>query len=134
MSTANLPNPLWAQLDPTNTTVLGLFANPQPGISNVIQIAATDARVTTFLTAQATPTTITPLALFARFTPAEQQAIAAAAQTNAAVQLWLMEFEATTMIAIGDATSQAGFAELVTLGLLTQARATQIQDLAETSP
>jgi hypothetical protein len=68
------------------------------------------------------PRIITPLQFIELFTQAEQDAIAAAAQANAAVNLWLIKAMGAQEINKDDPRTIAGLDALVVAGLLTQER------------
>lgn len=80
-------------------------------------------------------TTLTKAALIARFTTAEATAIRTAAGTvNSDAWGVLVRFNGSTMLDLSTPQMQSDFALLVADGLLTQARATQIMNLAVASP
>jgi hypothetical protein len=81
-------------------------------------------------------TTLTRAALLARFTTAEKAAIATAAGTidSDAWVILHIHLNLTTTLDLSTSQMQQDFATLVTDGLLTQARATQIMNLGMTSP
>lgn len=73
------------------------------------------------------PSIITKIALLNRMTDAEFIGIINAAKTDAEVELWKTRFDNATTIDLNDGSRVvAGFPMLVTKGLLTQARATEI--------
>lgn len=71
---------------------------------------------------------------FSRFTAAEQQAIMTAAQTNWQVNLWLARATAAGTMDVTSPSVTAGMAQLVSAGLITSSRSSQIVDLKQTSP
>ncbi len=73
-------------------------------------------------------TTIGALAFIRRFTPAEQLALTAANPT------WGIQIAAAGTITVTDKTLIADMTAAVTAGALTQARMTQVLDLAVVSP
>ena len=76
------------------------------------------------------PTIITKIALLNRMTDAEFIGIINAAKTDAEVELWKTRFDNATTIDLNDGSRVvAGFPMLVTKGLLTQERATEILNL-----
>lgn len=72
------------------------------------------------------PTAISKGAFLARFTSAELLAIATAAQTVAAVNVWLITAQSADSIDLALPETTAGVDALVSAGLLTAARATAI--------
>jgi hypothetical protein len=76
------------------------------------------------------PSIITKIALLNRMTDAEFIGIINAAKTDAEVELWKTRFDLATTIDLNDGSKVvAGFPMLVTKGLLTQARSTEILTL-----
>jgi hypothetical protein len=72
-------------------------------------------------------TAITKLALLNRMTDAEFIGIINAAKTDAEVELWKTRFDLSPTIDLNDGSRVvAGFPMLVSKGLLTQERATEI--------
>jgi hypothetical protein len=71
-------------------------------------------------------TVISASDFIARFTIPEQVAIATAAQTNASIGVWQTKLAAATTVDLTDPAVKAALDELVTAGLLTQARETAI--------
>lgn len=71
-------------------------------------------------------TQMSPLVFIGRFTAAEQAAVAAAAQTSAAMLLWLTQLSAAQYIDVTDPRTIAGINMLVTAGLLTADRVPEI--------
>ena len=78
--------------------------------------------------------TLTPLALIARLTPAEQTAIITASQNNAQIMLFMLMLSSTPSVDVNDPRTTSGIALMVSLGLLTQDRATKVLNLAVASP
>jgi hypothetical protein len=72
------------------------------------------------------PTTITKLAMRERFTLAEMAAILAASVSNFTLQAILQNQQIATFIDLARPDTIAGINYLVSLGLITPARATQI--------
>jgi hypothetical protein len=73
------------------------------------------------------PAVITKLALLNRMTDAEFIGIINAAKTDAEVELWKTRFDNATTIDLNDGSRVvAGFPMLVSKGLLTQERSTEI--------
>lgn len=69
---------------------------------------------------------VTPYDFIHRFTDNEQHTITTAAQTNAAVMLWLFKSLAVTVIDLTDPVVKAGLDALVSAELLTADRAAEI--------
>ncbi len=69
---------------------------------------------------------LSPLVFIGRFTPAEQSAIVTAAQSNAAMLLWLVQAAGAQYIDLTDQRTKAGLDALVTAGFLTAERETAI--------
>ena len=80
------------------------------------------------------PTIIDPDGFMARLTPAEQTAIATAGQTNAQVMLFLIKLAGAASVDTTGTILIKGLQTMVTAGLLTAPRATQILDLTRVSP
>lgn len=79
------------------------------------------------------PTTIVTRAAFlALFTSAEMLAIASAAQTTPAINVWLITAQAHDVINLNDALTKAGLDAMVAAGILSAPRETAI--LANQSP
>lgn len=72
------------------------------------------------------PTLLTPLEFMARFTPAEQTALAAAAQSNATILLFMLQMAAATTIDLTSPLTQEGVQGLGTAGLIAEGRAATI--------
>jgi len=72
------------------------------------------------------PTTISKVAFLARFTSTELLAIASAAQTQPAINSWLITAQAYDQINLLDPTTIAGVEALAAAGLITSERATVI--------
>lgn len=87
-----------------------------------------DTGQTVFVPAPPVPTTIASLAYIQRFTSAEQTAL------MAADPLWAVLTAAAGTIDVTNALLLTEMAAAVTAGLLTQARSTQILNLAVSSP
>lgn len=133
LSSLPLPDPLYAELDLTNTVVLALYANPQPSINNVVQIDSTDSRIITFLKSSE-PKTILPINMINRFSTDEQKIIMTAAQSNWEVLMWLTQFNMCTIIDIADQDTINRFNFLVKKNLITQDRMNCILNLHQSSP
>lgn len=80
------------------------------------------------------PTEIDSLDFIARFAQSEQQAIFTARQSNWQLDAWITQLASAGTVSVVDPRVIAGFATLVSAGLLTQARSTQILDLGVASP
>lgn len=78
------------------------------------------------LPAAAPSSQMSPLAFMARFTAVEQAAIAAAAQSNAAMLLWLVQMAGAAFIDLVDPRTKQGVNALVSVGLLSAARGAEI--------
>lgn len=78
--------------------------------------------------APAPVTTISALAFIGRFTPAEQSAL------MSANPMWGLQIAATGTVDVTDPRVIAGLDAAVKAGVLTQARATQVLNLAVASP
>jgi len=72
------------------------------------------------------PPTITKLAFRFRFTDAEYTSILEAADTDYAVKAWVETFNMVSQVNLSDERTVAGLNVLVSEGLLTQERATEI--------
>lgn len=72
------------------------------------------------------PPVITKIAMLTRFTDAEYVGILAAAKTDVEVEAWKTKFDASSSINLEDARNVTGINLLVSKGLLTQSRATEI--------
>jgi hypothetical protein len=72
------------------------------------------------------PPTITKLALRFRLTDAEYAVILEAADTDYAVKAWVETFNMVSQVNLSDERTVAGLNVLVSKGLLTQERATEI--------
>lgn len=79
-------------------------------------------------------TVISSLVFISRFSPAEEQAIMTASQTSWAITLWITQMSAAGTIDVANTMVLAGMAALVTAGLITSERSTQILNLAVASP
>ncbi len=75
---------------------------------------------------------LTSLQFMALLTTAEQNAIATAAQSNAAVLVWLLKISGATYVDLGDPSTIGGVDAMSAAGLLTAARAAEI--LANQAP
>lgn len=75
---------------------------------------------------------LTSLEFMGLLTTAEQTAIATAAQSNAAVLVWLLKISGATYVDLGDPATIGGVDAMSAAGLLTAARATAI--LANEAP
>lgn len=69
---------------------------------------------------------VTPLQFFERFTEAEQLAIVSATMQSAAVKLWYDKLIAATEVRFDDPRLPVGLTALVSAGLLTEERKTQV--------
>lgn len=72
------------------------------------------------------PSTMSPLAFQARFMPAEMTAIATAAMSSPAVFLFMLSMASAQVVDLHDPRTEAGLAALVSAGLLSDARRTEI--------
>ena len=72
------------------------------------------------------PRHIAPLAFRRLFTDGERAAIHTAAQSNAAISVWVMDGAAAQVIDLDDPATHAALAALVAAGLLTSARRDEI--------
>ena len=72
------------------------------------------------------PPVITKLAFRFRLTDAEYVGILTAAKTEVAVQAWVETFNMVSQVNLEDPRTVAGVEQLVTAGLLTQARSVEI--------
>ncbi|MCO6414827.1 hypothetical protein JYK14_01355 [Siccirubricoccus sp. KC 17139] len=70
--------------------------------------------------------TVTPLEFMDRFTTEEKAAVAAAAQADATVLLWMMTMAAAQEVVLGDDKVTAGIDALVQAGILTEERGAAI--------
>ncbi len=131
--------PNYVQLDDNNLVVGVTKAAEIIDAANMIEIAEYD---TTLLGKKyengvfvdgpvvVLPSIITKIALLNRMTDAEFIDIINAAKTDAEVELWKTRFDLATTIDLNDGSKVvAGFPMLVTKGLLTQARSTEILTL-----
>jgi len=112
------------QLD-NSGAVIGVFANPQPGVPGYTEIADDDPKLTTFQNSFAHPTVITALAFFARFTQQETAAVwkAIVADSTGALGAALNQGLAMGTINLADPIVATFLGGLVTAGALTQQRA-----------
>jgi hypothetical protein len=69
---------------------------------------------------------ITKLQYMERFTDEELAAIYTLAKTNVQMEIWLEKFKATTEVNLTDSRTVSGIQSLVTAGILTEERATEI--------
>lgn len=80
------------------------------------------------------PIPLTRLEFLDRFTDEELLAVRAAAQNNAAVELWLWRFDHAENISLADPRTIKGVEGLEQAGLLAAGRAAEILGTAETTP
>jgi hypothetical protein len=98
-----------------------------------VDIAAVGITVSTVADPPPPPVTVISSLDFRQlFTTAERVAITEAAQTNTAIRVFIDDESAAGIVHLSDPEVTTGIAMCVTLGLLTQARASQI--LAGTPP
>lgn len=120
----------WAQINATSGLITGLCANAPPtdGAGNAdpsfTLVSDDDPRIAAFYTQLAEHPTAIPLAAFvARFTSAEQAAIVVNPQ---GLQLWLTLLGYGPTIDLTATLLATSMQVLVTLDLITQARATAL--------
>lgn len=87
-----------------------------------------------YVPAPSVATTVGSYDFINRFSAAEQQAIQTAAQSNWQLQIWMTQLAAVGSVDVTTAKIQSGVAALVAAGLVTQARAAQVMNLAVSSP
>lgn len=124
---------MWALLNSAGA-ITALAAWAPADTAGWTQIAADDPRIAAFQ-AQ-TPSLIGSYDFIQRFTAAEQQAIveASVAAGGWQIALWLHMLAAAGTIDVTQPQVTDGMASLVSGGLLTAARSTQVLNLGTTSP
>jgi len=122
------PGAQWHLLDCSDPSTLQWLDTGQSAPS----LAEIDAEVASLQASGVGKTQFSYLEFEALFTSAEQAAILAAAQGNVALFQWLLRSAGAQTIDLTAAETKAGLDALVTAGLITAARETQI--LAGTPP